>query len=91
MDDYRMNPPVIVSEITDGHTHGVKYLHAEPFSESTGTYGYTQPSVHCCPVCDGNGLVPAGFYNQTSGEWSGGNLIPEQCRSCDGKGYIIVR
>lgn len=42
-----------------------------------------------CPVCDGNGIVDAGFYNQTSGQWvsAGGT---EKCRSCDGNGYILV-
>ena len=42
-----------------------------------------------CPVCGGNGIKDKGFYNQTSGLWtsSGGT---ETCRSCNGKGYIIM-
>lgn len=50
-----------------------------------------EPVVHRCPVCNGNGMVPAGFYNQTTGDWSGANLASEQCRSCDGKGCIVLR
>ena len=26
------------------------------------------PSPYRCPVCDGSGVVPNGFYNQTSGQ-----------------------
>ena len=42
---------------------------------------------HKCPVCNGNGIVDAGFYNQTSGEWTstGGT---EPCRSCEGTGIV---
>jgi len=42
-----------------------------------------------CPVCNGNGVVDKGFYNQTSGQWvsAGGT---EKCRSCDGNGYVLV-
>lgn len=39
-----------------------------------------------CPVCEGSGLVPTGFY---SSEFITG-AIPgsETCRTCDGKGVI---
>lgn len=44
-----------------------------------------------CPVCNGNGKVPRGFYDQTSGQYAGSAANPfEQCRSCGGKGYIVV-
>lgn len=48
----------------------------------------TSECCYRCPVCNGNGLVAAGFYNQTSGAWSscGGT---EECRACKGKGYVI--
>jgi len=36
-----------------------------------------------CPVCGGTGLVPHGFYNQTSGNWSTTDITPERCRSCE--------
>lgn len=35
-----------------------------------------------CPICNGNMLVPNGFYNQTSGDWATNSLDPEKCRSC---------
>jgi len=41
-----------------------------------------------CPVCRGNGLVPNGFYRQTSGDWSSTSVTPEICRSCGGTGVV---
>jgi hypothetical protein len=46
----------------------------------------TQP--YRCPVCNGNGLVPNGFYSQTSGGWASASTAPETCRSCDGSGFV---
>lgn len=43
-----------------------------------------------CPVCNGNGLVSNGFYNQVNGEWASGSTAPEKCRSCNGKGWVEV-
>ncbi len=42
-----------------------------------------------CPVCNGCGQVDSGFYTQTSGNWSSGGGT-EECRSCKGKGYVVV-
>lgn len=41
-----------------------------------------------CPVCNGNGIVPCGFYSQTSGVWSTTSVMPETCRSCNGTGIV---
>lgn len=46
-------------------------------------------STQVCPVCRGKGLVPNGFYNVSS-NISTTSTTPETCRSCGGKGYIIV-
>lgn len=46
--------------------------------------------VHCCPVCGGNGIVSNGFYNHTGNTWISSTTAPEQCRSCSGKGYVVV-
>lgn len=46
----------------------------------------TQP--YRCPVCNGNGKVPNGFYNQTSVYWSSTSTAPEICRSCNGSGIV---
>jgi len=43
---------------------------------------------HRCPICNGNGLVPNGFYNQTSGMWCTTDTAPECCKSCNGKGIV---
>lgn len=43
---------------------------------------------HICPVCQGVGRVPAGFYESVgSNTWvnSGGD---EECRSCNGTGIV---
>lgn len=43
-----------------------------------------------CPVCEGRGLVHAGFYSIPKGvvELPTTSAAPEQCRSCLGKGII---
>ena len=43
--------------------------------------------LYKCPVCCGRGFVDANFYSCFSSNSSGS---PEKCRSCDGKGYIVV-
>lgn len=40
------------------------------------------------PVCGGTGHVDAGFYLQTQGSSSAGGTEP--CRSCAGRGYVVV-
>ena len=40
---------------------------------------------YLCPVCQGRGNLPAGFYGVMSSSTS-----PEQCRACHGAGVIIV-
>lgn len=45
---------------------------------------------HTCPVCGGNGLVPAGFYLTVTGQITTSSCAPETCRSCMGKGFILV-
>lgn len=67
------------------------YLHAEPFAESTGLYGYNQPSVQCCPVCKGKGTVRSGFYDDIDYSFAIALLPRETCRSCEGKGYIVIK
>lgn len=48
--------------------------------------GRVKPFV--CPVCGGNGQVPAGFYSQTTGRWSSSSTASEVCRSCQGTGVV---
>jgi len=42
---------------------------------------------HRCPVCDGRGTVPFNFY---SGSTLASNTSPVECRSCAGKGYLVL-
>ena len=52
--------------------------------------------VVVCPVCCGNGLVGNGFYSSTRHEygcllWASGGTEPEECRSCKGKGWLLIK
>ncbi len=44
--------------------------------------------VYKCPVCEGRGQVPAGFYH-TYHSGTVVNTCPETCKSCSGKGVIF--
>ena len=48
--------------------------------------------VEKCPVCKGVGQVSAGFYSRGGDYefWMVFATSPEQCRSCGGKGYLVV-
>lgn len=46
--------------------------------------------AQCCPVCYGKGIVPQGFYTSTGMTWVSNGSGSEKCRSCQGKGYIII-
>lgn len=39
-----------------------------------------------CPVCEGKGIVPAGFYNIS--RYDSTSMSDEQCRSCNGTGIV---
>lgn len=45
--------------------------------------------VSKCPVCEGKGHVPAGFYESVGTYiWSSTSTNAEMCRSCEGKGIV---
>lgn len=41
-----------------------------------------------CPICMGRGIMPSTFYQPIIGTASA--IVDEQCRSCEGKGVVIV-
>jgi DnaJ-class molecular chaperone len=44
-----------------------------------------------CPVCNGQGDVPSGFYTAIGlNEWPVTNIAPEPCRTCNGTGMVVV-
>lgn len=43
-----------------------------------------------CPVCNGKGTVPNGFYTTNNGFYYSTTTGSEICRSCYGKGYISI-
>lgn len=48
---------------------------------------FSQRTPFKCPVCEGRGVVPAGFYipNETFALTS---TSPETCQSCNGQGIV---
>ncbi|KKN02105.1 hypothetical protein LCGC14_1121080 [marine sediment metagenome] len=48
------------------------------------------PQPHRCPVCEGRGHLPTGFYTSTNpdGSSSSGGTAPEMCQTCSGQGII---
>lgn len=49
-----------------------------------------QNHAELCPVCYGKGIVPEGFYSSTGMTWVSNGTMSEQCKSCQGKGYIVI-
>jgi len=45
----------------------------------------------CCPVCNGRGHLPIGFYTNTNpnGTGSSASTAPETCKTCLGSGVIL--
>ena len=49
---------------------------------------YIPPTLpYRCPVCQGRGSVPIGFYNYDGGGMST-STTPEICRACGGRGIV---
>ncbi len=71
----RLPETIIDYETKDGWPCSSKSLALEQSSKKP----------HYCPVCGGKGKLPNGFYGfaETTSEF-----IPENCRSCNGKGVI---
>jgi hypothetical protein len=45
---------------------------------------------YLCPICNGHGIVPGGFYT-AMGPYSTSNTISEICRLCGGNGILWSR
>jgi hypothetical protein len=77
----------------NSETYKVPEGNTAPYEPQT-TY-YTSPQIpHKCPICNGRGVVPSGFYSGTDYIDEYGNLLwtssdaVEKCRACDGTGII---
>lgn len=44
---------------------------------------------YCCPVCNGRGTVPRGFYSSTTATIPATSTQPEQCKSYFGRGIVF--
>jgi len=77
-------------------TTNENYLHVDWQSGSNVSSGAIIP--HRCPVCNGQCVVVFNFYDigfgadtTTTTAHSGGPAISTtECRSCEGKGYILI-
>ncbi len=52
------------------------------------TYSSDSSRPYRCPICNGNGIVPEGFYNQIGGTWLSSGTGTEDCRACKGTGIV---
>ena len=59
----------------------------EPFSQQAQL---NQMKPYLCPVCNGKGIVPAGFYNWPGNCGGVTSTCAETCKACSGKGIIIA-
>lgn len=58
-----------------------------PYSPPAQPTFFSYPKIpHKCPICEGRGNVPFGFYGRS--EVEGGPT--ELCRQCEGKGVIYT-
>ena len=57
---------------------------AEPFR----LYWATPRVAQRCPVCEGRGQMPQGFYQSYGSQWTTSSLGAVPCRSCNGLGFV---
>lgn len=50
----------------------------------------TSQHAELCPVCYGKGIVPEGFYRSTGMTLVANGSGSEQCKACQGRGYVII-
>lgn len=78
-----------------------RYLFEDGWSQPRWNDSWTDPDFwsnpytekakipHRCPVCEGRGFVPNGFYSSIK-SWITTTTGHETCRSCGGNGYITI-
>lgn len=78
-------PPVVGRITLSHHNGGTLWMDAK-----TGTWFETKESFgpFRCPVCNGSGCVPQGFYDGMNGTIGTGHTAPDTCRSCQGTGIV---
>lgn len=63
---------------------GLSYYYGVPTTVNTPTT-YAQAPPYKCPVCEGRGTMPCGFYERLQ---ITDNTASNECRSCKGTGII---
>jgi hypothetical protein len=50
---------------------------------------YRSVTIVRCPICEGRGIVPQGFYRHPSGiPFSSSDASHEECKACNGSGIL---
>jgi len=78
-----------MSDSLAGDWYPYYYLWGEywPYNWNYYTWPQSEKKPHLCPVCNGKGTVPRGFYEH--GDFvSSTNAGPEQCKACLGQGIV---
>lgn len=44
-----------------------------------------------CPICEGHGIVPGGFYQAVADAEMVSTNATEQCKNCNGLGVVLVK
>jgi hypothetical protein len=47
-----------------------------------------EKTPHKCPICEGKGVVPCGFYGTSSSSRLTTEELIDECRTCKGKGIV---
>jgi hypothetical protein len=79
----RRRPPPIPSKITD--LSGMDQTRVCYTSDVGSGRPETTLFPWCCPVCQGRGFVPVGFYNPFDMSTASAN---PSCKSCDATGIV---
>lgn len=74
--------------VNDVWCPGCQQPHICGLSDSTRSH-VQRPyyTIQQCPICEGRGNVPNGFYSRLGG---GRSTLNETCETCDGKGILKV-
>lgn len=44
-----------------------------------------------CPVCQGHGVVPHGFFTVPAGQsFTSSSTGPDRCKACHGQGMVVA-
>ncbi len=88
--DLGEDPDSIVQEATEAIDEDFRASLTKSLKENAPAWRQLASEPHRCPVCDGRGTVPLGFYDGTVDHSGTTTTVPhtENCRSCLGVGVL---